>query len=229
MNFNCGPDIEMYDNGSSLDTRCKILGEEDSHYLLEDIHKTVSKIHVSLIHDNLLEIVDNHIELTRNLYLLHFRAYPLNNSKKAMNKLFVENIKLIFTHRQIVLSNPEYFYLAPSILKSGGAYIGGFSYSLGALFKAFEDGYFYYDEIAGFKKLYIVSISGSPLSGTFYATCWSDETHEIVKINGWDISPRIPFFKRLTEFKKIVEGSCHSYGDVAMEQLINEIKASIEN
>jgi hypothetical protein len=43
-----------------------------------------------------------------------------------------------------VLSKAEYYLLRPSLLVSGGIFIAGFIYTLGALFEAIENGTYVY-------------------------------------------------------------------------------------
>jgi hypothetical protein len=68
-------------------------------------------------------------------------------------------------------------------LVSGGSFIGGFIYTLGALFEAIENGmHIYFENLEGFKKLHLISITGSTLSGRLGALFWSDATHKFVHL-----------------------------------------------
>ena len=87
---------------------CKIIGEENAHYLIENKYKQVAIIHVSVISDNNLKMIDNQIELSESLYKIHFSDQIRNTANKRMNDLFDENKELIFSNRQIVISKAEY-------------------------------------------------------------------------------------------------------------------------
>jgi hypothetical protein len=53
-----------------------------------------------------------------------------------------------------------------SLLIIGGTFIACFIYTLGAIFEAIENGtHFYFEKLEGFKKLHLINITGSPLSG----------------------------------------------------------------
>jgi hypothetical protein len=100
-----------------------------------------------------------------------------------MNYLFSENKELIFSNRKIVISKEEYYLLRPSLLVSGGIFIGGSIYTLGALFEAIENGtHIYFEKLEVYKKLHLISITGSPLSGNISAVFWSDPTHKFVHL-----------------------------------------------
>ena len=203
---------------------CNVIGEEDAHYLLENKYKQVVKILVSLIHANNFKIIDNQIELSESLYKIYFLDQIRNDANNRMNNLFNENKELIFSNRQIVLSKAEYYLLKPSLLTSGGAHIGGYIYTLGALFEAIENGtHIYFEILEGFKKLYLISITGSPLSGSISALFWSDETHKFVHSREINDNPAINF-SLLSQFRKLQNIPYNiDFADIAMEQLINEI------
>ncbi len=66
---------------------------------------------------------------------------------------------------------------------SGGIFIAGFIYTLGALFEAIENRmHVYFEKLEGFKKLHLIRITGSPLSGRLSALFWSDATHKFVHL-----------------------------------------------
>jgi hypothetical protein len=206
---------------------CNIIGEENAHYLIENKYKQVVKIHISLISDNNLKIIDNQIELTESLYKIHFSDQIRNTANKRMNDLFDENKELIFSNRQIVISKAEYYLLRPGLLVSGGSFIGGSIYTLGAVFEAIENRtHVYFEKLEGFKKLHLISITGSPLSGRLSALFWSDETHQFVHSREINDNPALSL-SLLSEFRKISNIPYEvDFADVAMEQLLNEIKGT---
>ena len=108
---------------------------------------------------------------------------------------------------------------------SGGIFIAGFIYTLGALFEAIENGtHVYFEKLEGFKKLHLISITGSPLSGSLSALFWSDATHKFVHSREINDNPSLSL-SLLSEFRKIRNIPYEvDFADLAMEQLLNEIK-----
>ena len=108
---------------------------------------------------------------------------------------------------------------------SGGSFIGGFIYTLGALFEAIENGmHIYFENLEGFKKLHLISITGSPLRGRLSALFWSDATHKFVHSREINDNTALSL-SLLSEFRKIRNIPYEvDFADVAMEQLLNEIK-----
>jgi hypothetical protein len=104
--------------------------------------------------------------------------------------------------------------------------MGGFYYSLGALFDAIEQKTpgVYFEELAGHRELYLVSLSGSPLSGIHRSTFWSEE-QGFLTLSSTDC--RLPggFLPTLRAFKAVVAQSTieFTYQDDAMEQLLGEL------
>jgi hypothetical protein len=141
-----------------------------------------------------------------------------------MNDLFNENKELIFSNRLIVISKAEYYLLRPTLLTSGGGHIGGSIYTLGALFESIENGtHIYFEKLEGFKKLHLIRITGSPLSGRISALFWSDETHKFVHSREINDNPAVNF-SLLSEFRKLQNIPYNiDFADMAMEQLLNEI------
>jgi len=109
-------------------------------------------------------------------------------------------------------------------LVSVGTFIGGFIYTLGALFEAIENGtHIYFGKLEGFKKLHLIRITGSSLSGRLSAFFWSDETHKFV--HSREINDNLALsLSLLSEFRKISNIPYEvDFADVAMDQLLNEI------
>jgi len=116
-------------------------------------------------------------------------------------------------------------------LRSGGAYIGGFRYSLGALLEAMEEKApgVYFEEFAGHRDLYLVCLSGSPLSGMHHSLFWSDELQQFLKIDS--SQSRLPggFLAAIRAFKEAVnQGSVGlSFPGEALEQLLGELGVEV--
>ena len=81
----------------------------------------------------------------------------------------------------------------------------------------------YLELLEGFKKLHLISITGSPLSGSISALFWSDETHKFLHSREINDNPAVNF-SLLSQFRKLQNIPYNiDFADIAMEQLLNEI------
>jgi hypothetical protein len=211
----------------SYKKKCNIVVENEDDYILQNANQIEITIPKAIINANEIEIVDNSIVLTERLYDHYFLTPFRQGSKTRLNEIFSKNTELIFRNREIVLQKAEYYLIRPKLLNSGGAYIGGFTYTLGALFESMNSGnHIYFDEISGHKKLYLINISGSPLSGSYYARFWSDHDYKFITSDKLSMGGSLsPFYKTLDKFKDMVHGFSLSidFQDIAILQLIEEI------
>lgn len=187
-----------------------------------------TKIPHSIIQDNELQVSGDKIVLPKGVYEHWFVVPERKRSSVRFNKLFRENCNLIFKNNEIVLTRAEYYLLQPEMLESGAMYLGGFSYSLGALIESFNSGnHFFFDEFGGYKKMYLISLKGSPLSGSHHKTFWCAEENRIIysaNEKGLKLPP--PFYTSLLRFKKMMDDGPKLYldfQDQAIEQLIKEL------
>jgi len=205
---------------------CQIIGELGVDYLLLDANALLTPVPKSIIHDNQFEIQGDLVTLSTGVYMHWITSPRVHASFVRTQELYAKHTELLFRHRALVLSRAEYYLLAPRALTSGAAYMGGFYYSLGALFEAMEQktSGVYFEELAGHRDLYLVSTSGSPLSGIHRSTFWSEE-QGFLSLNSSDC--RLPggFLPTLRAFKAVVEqgGVDFTYQDEAFEQLLGEL------
>lgn len=165
---------------------CTIIEINDGNLLLKNKYEDSFTLPEYLIKANELNVIDNTVELPKGLYEYFFLEKYRANSLSSFETLYQKYATLIFQNRSLVLNKAEYFLLKPSNLSTSFMYSGGINYSLGNLFESFESGnHIYYHEFCGYKKMYLVSMAASQLSGTiFKATFWSDESNGR-KIVGW--------------------------------------------
>lgn len=226
-------------NVLSLDTKkwlisnnplCRILGRVDDMYEIENENGLVSKIPISIISDNNIEADNDKVLLPEGVYEQWVVAPERKRASIRLNELFKKNAELIFRNKDVVLSKAEFFLLRPKLLTSGSAYMGSFDYPLGALLESFTSGsQFFFDEFAGFKKMYLISISGSPLSGRQSSLFWCEEESRIISFRTGK-GPGLPntFLESFRGFYKIVAAVSYihiDFEDHAIELLINEISA----
>jgi hypothetical protein len=161
---------------------CKIIEECDGNLVLENTYGDTFTLPEYLIKANEIIVVDSAVELSKGLYEVYFLNKFKSDSMKLLDTIYQKHANLIFKNRNLLFNKAEYYLLKPSSLSTGFIYTGGINYSLGSLFESFESGnHPYYEEFCGFKKMYLVSMAASQLSGTiFNATFWADETKELV-------------------------------------------------
>ena len=210
---------------------CQIVGEREDDYLLLDANILVTWVPKATIRDNAYEIVGDEVKLSAIVYAKWITSPREIQSQLRLQELFSTHRELLFANRQQVLSRGEYYLLNPDLLRSGGAYLGGFRYSLGALVEAMEEKApgVYFEEFAGYHELYLVSLSGSPLSGIHHSLFWSEEGQQLIRINS--SQSRLPggFMAAIRAFKEAVNQSSGglSYPGEALEQLLGELGVEV--
>ncbi len=209
---------------------CKIISEDNEALLLEDENRIRAKIDKAVIIANQFPMNDQKVELSESLHQHYFLSPHHIQSQERMNKLFGECIEQIFEYRDVVLSKPEYYFLRPRMLSSGAAPGGGFSYCLGTLFESFQSGnHIYWEELAGFKNLYLINISGSALSGDYTATYWSESAKKVLSLSAADHGNERPnLTSTLKKIKKLLHKDIKvpqlNFEDKILENLVSEIK-----
>jgi hypothetical protein len=206
---------------------CQIVGEREDAYLLLDANTLVTWVPKAITKDNAYEIVGDEVTLSAGVYAKWITAPRWVQSQNRLKELYLPHQELLFGNRKQVLSRGEYYLLSPEVLSSGGAYLGGFKYSLGVLVEAMEEkaNGVYFEEFAGFRELYLVSLSGSPLSGIHDSLFWSEEQQKLIRITSSQC--RLPggFMGAIRAFKEAVSqnfGEFTYQGD-ALEQLLGEL------
>ena len=164
---------------------CKIIEISEGHILFENKYADRFKIPEHVIRVNKLNIIDNSIDLPEGLYGFYFLKQFREESQSRFNVSYNNYASVIFQNRAMVLNRAEYYLLKPSSLITGFMHVGGINFTLGKLFESFESGsHVYYDEFCGHRKMYLIKMGASPLSGIiFEAIFWSDETNEFVRFD----------------------------------------------
>lgn len=211
---------------------CKIVGEREDDYQLQDVNNLLNWIPKATIRDNAYEIVGDELTLSEGVYAKWITDPIEVQSNNRFRSLFYAYKDLLFANRQTVLSRWEYYSLSPDRLQSGAAYIGGFHYSLGALFEAFEEKVpgVYYERFAEHKELYLVALSGSPLSGSHNSLFWSDEHQKFPKLCSYGQNLPEGFYGSYCKFKDAVKHEVPrlSYPGEVLAQLLGELGVIVE-
>ncbi|MCC5921058.1 MAG: hypothetical protein LAT68_12775 [Cyclobacteriaceae bacterium] len=225
---NIALDLDKWQISSA--TTCSIHDEVEDDYILENRSLQRARLSKSIIRDNELPINNGQIQLSDGLYEYYFLQSQREASERRMNQLFEQHKDLIFQHQELILSKGEYYLLRPQLLKSGGAYIGGFTYCLGTLLESFHDRErIYFEEIQSYQDLYLISLQGSPLSGRYVASFWCEDLRKVVEISS-DKSKFFsgPLFDNLKQFKKVIGkspiGIKLDHQDKIFEQLLDDIR-----
>jgi hypothetical protein len=83
-----------------------------------------------------------------------------------------EGFSTIMQQRHVFEADLQLLNIKPNWFRSGMAYIGGFTYNFGTLLKAWSES----DELrTPDGKSFIITLSGSPLSGMHYYEAWNAE------------------------------------------------------
>jgi hypothetical protein len=210
---------------------CQIIGERENDYLLLDANALVTWVPKATIRDNAYEIVGDEVTLSAGVYAKWITLPRVYHSQDRLQELFMVHRELLFRNRERVLSRGEYYFLSPEFLRSGGAYIGGFRYTLGALLEAMEEKVpgVYFEEFAGHRDLYLVCLSGSPLSGMHHSLFWSDEQQQFIRIDS--SQSRLPggFLAAFRGFKDALNPGSGglSFPGEALEQLLGELGVEV--
>ncbi len=207
---------------------CKIIEKTENHTSLENVHKDRFSIPGDIIRANDLIIIDNTIDVPEGLYENYFLKKFRSESQRKLDSSFKEYAALIFQNRKLVINRAEYYLLQPTIFSTGFMYIGGVNFNLGTLFESFESGnHVYYDEFCGYRKMYLISMAASPLSGSILkAIFWSDEKKEFIRFDSktnfptnFGTSDGMYLYNALKSDDIIIDRQ-----DEAIEKLIEEIK-----
>lgn len=211
----------------SIDYTCTIMREEGDYYILRDCNLVDTPVHKSIIKDNFYKIVDGQVTLSKSVYehwMINSKVVP---AEKRFQELFKKHQDLIFKNRDLVLTRAEYYKLSPKLLCSGGAYIGGFNYCLGILFERMNERneHVYFEEVDGHRDCYLVALGGSPLSGAYNCTFWSDVDQKFFQADSSTVKLEGGFMAALKEYRSVVGygGFGFAFQDIALINLLEEL------
>lgn len=202
----------------------KILNDDGQFYSIENNSGHLSKIPKSIFQSNRIDISSGEVQLSFDTYKKWVIEPLTKGIEDRFNKLFNQNSNLIFNHKEVVLSKPQYYYLTPKALQSGSAYIGGFQLCLGTIIHAMiENKLFHLDNFDGHSNLFLISVRGSILSGAHNSLFWCEDEKKFIETKESLPSGFGEALKNLKEFSnKPIEKI--DFSDKAIEQLISEIK-----
>jgi hypothetical protein len=212
----------------SKNPRCQIVGEDENAYTIVNANGIRGLILKELVRANKLPIKGNQLRLTAGLYEECLVKPYKKQSANSLSAIFRTHAGHIIRNRALVYQRAEYFLLHLPQLHCSLAYTGNYPYGLGALLEAWEylpD--FHFDEFGGYEDMYLVSVSGSPLSGNHSTIFWSAAQNELLYFDSK--SPhKLPLplnhYVKLFHQELIQRYPYHfDLNDVAMELLLHEI------
>ena len=203
----------------SSNPTCEIINETKEEFIFQNRNGIKSQIKKEILIANEIEIQGNQLELTNSMYNYYIVEPERIKSKERFNQLFLENRTIIFQHKELILSRPEFYFLQPSSFTSGRTLGPVFSFCLGTLIESIKSGSHYHiDSFLGHQNLFLVSVRGSLLSGTFCSTFWSETENEIITFNSHE-SQLLPY-----SFSEIVS----NYRELMKEEIKIEIDFQVE-
>lgn len=169
---------------------CWIVGENTHSYQVQNSEEDEITVPKSTFIDHGIEIVKDKIFLSDVLYKRLFgkdcidRMQPVPDEDKSDCDAYLE---LLLKYRHLVLSQPEYYLLTASTLKSHIRFVG-MSYSLGSLIESIESGnHIYYDRIGNHQEMYFISMQcGLSPSEFTEAIFWSKKSGKLIRFKRQD-------------------------------------------
>jgi hypothetical protein len=125
----------------------------------------------------------NMLRMSREMYKTWFeRAY--HQDYKHLSDIAFRHFGKLLEHSDLILRNQAYFNIRLPFLSSLMVYVGSRSYSLGALLTSWIET----DTFLLNNGAYMISISGSPLSGIAYYKAWCPKKKEMIYNNLKDVN-----------------------------------------
>lgn len=165
-------------------TTCLIKEHKDDGYLIENGNGLEGFISYRQLADNHLSPEDGYVVLSEGLYKKIFETLTKANQSNFLNQTFDKQAKRVFKAKEVLFSKAEFFLLRPSKLYNICPYIKPFHLCLGALVLAWEEQpNLYFPFIHGKANCYLMSVSGSVLSGRHSYFLWSASDERIYGFN----------------------------------------------
>ncbi len=207
----------------SREPTIQILNDDGQFYSIKNNSGHFSKIPKSIINSNGIDILSGEVQVSLDIYNKWVIEPLTKGVEDRFNKLFNDNCNLIFRNKDVVLSRPEYYYLTPKAIRSGSAYIGGFQLCIGKIIQSMIDNKLYYlKNFGGHSNLFLISVSGSILSGAHSSLFWCEDEKKFV-----ETKEKLPvgFAEALKQLKEIFDKPIETidFSDKAVEQLLSEI------
>lgn len=160
------------------DYKVSVLHEDNYIYTLKDMYNVSTKIPKYVLAANGISPEKGQLVLTGSLHGHYFGAIHREREEKAIESLkksFVD----IFRNKEQILRNPAFFHIRAFL--SGSNMSGGSSYCIGSLFESWENSdALVIKEPTNNTEIFLVSITGSNLTGRNAWTGWNNETKQFV-------------------------------------------------
>ncbi len=171
--------------------KLELIHEKEDSYVLQDHNGYQIDFLKHSFHDNHLKINNGSVIMSKSLYM-HFFSAGFLKRIDGLNWKVTQNFALLVKHKDLILSKAEYFLMRPYILNCGAMYMGGFTPCLGAVLESWtrSDDLTLYDMEEEGQRL--ISLRGSPMSGSYSATVWSEKKQAVDYRNSSERAPALP-------------------------------------
>lgn len=213
----------------SSKTECRIIDKSNGIITLENADGLRVAITDAIFTDNHINTSGESVDLGQTLYDYYIRKPERERINERFNTLFFKNIDLVFQNMELILTKAEYYMLTPQLCKSGGLWLGEFSYTLGSLVDSIlhNKKHPMYTDIGKYKQLYLIHLTGSPLSGAKSSWLWSVDQQKVISFpSNSKINIPGPFTDPYKKLKKAVESPVIEldHQDRILQMLLAEIK-----
>ena len=205
----------------SSNPTCEIINETTEEFIFQNRNGIKSQIKKEILLANEIEIQGNQLLLTNSMYNFYIVEPERIKSKEQFNKLFLENRTIIFQQKELILARPEFYFLRPNSFACGSSLGPAFNFCLGTLIESIKSGSHYrLDSFLGHQNLFLVSVKGSLLSGSFCSTFWSETEKEIITFNSQE-SQLLPdsFSEIVSKFRELMKEKIKIEIDFQVEAL----------
>lgn len=205
----------------------EIIDELAEVYIVKSNDGLIRELDKSLILDNGFVIKNNKIDISNSLddsWFDALRTERKNKHGEAEAKLFFENFGMLLWSKELILSDPRYFFIYPrKAIFIGMAYCGLHHICLGGLLESYENS----NNLKVWSQehksnIYIVSATGSPLSGRHSYKGWCESLNSFVTVDGKGSFS--PIIKEMTDIANLYKNK--SPKNIAtIAELIEKLKS----
>lgn len=165
----------------------EVTSENEDTYIIRNHNGIIFSIPKEIININNLQVLNNSIELTEGLYSHYVNDMTYKNEDEKFNKLFLDNLDIIFSNPELIFTRAEYFLLKPDLLFSGAIYGGAYRYCIGGLLEFWRTSdCLQISNLDGLPRCYMVRITGSGLTNSRSALLWDVNDHKKISLSNKD-------------------------------------------
>ncbi len=162
----------------------EVTSENEVNYIIRNHNGIISSIPKEIISINNLQVLNNSIELPDGFYSHYVNDMTYKNEDEKFNKLFLDNLDLIFSNPELIFTHAEYFLLKPDLLFSGAIWGIACRYCIGGLLESWRSSdCLLMKNLDGLPNCNMVRIIGSGLTNFQYAELWNANEHRLILLS----------------------------------------------